>query len=100
MNLVEVMRLSIEPNNVELLAYAKDRHYKCILLSLEQISHLPHGINANDSVICQLIQATNRNNKVCEEMNIICQAEYDWKKDVDNQERQDERPAPLNQVDD
>jgi len=54
-NLVEETRLSIEPNNVKLLAYAEDRHSKCILPSLEQISRLPHGIDANDSVIRQLI---------------------------------------------
>jgi hypothetical protein len=37
-DLVGEMRLSIEPDNVELLAYAKDRHSKCILPSLAQIS--------------------------------------------------------------
>jgi len=42
-NLVEETRLSIEPNNVELLVYTKDRHYKCIFPSLEQISRLPHA---------------------------------------------------------
>ena len=82
-NLVQETRLSIEPDNVKLLAYAEDRHSKCILPSLEQISRLPHGIDANDSVIRQLIQATNGNNKVCKETNRIRQAEYDWKKDVD-----------------
>ena len=82
-DLVEETRLSIEPDNVELLAYAEDRHSKCILPSLEQISRFPHGINANDSVIQQLIQETNRNNEVCEEMNKIRQAENDWKRDAD-----------------
>jgi len=82
-NLVEETRLSIEPDNVELLAYAEDRHSKCILPSLEQISRLPHIIDANDSVIHQLIKATNRNKEVCEETNRIRRAEYDWKKDVD-----------------
>jgi hypothetical protein len=27
--------------------------------------------------------ATNRNNEVCKETNKICQAEYEWKKDLD-----------------
>ena len=99
-NLVEETRLSIEPNNVELLAYAEDRHSKCILPSLEQISRLPHSIDANNSVIRQLIQATNRNNKVCKETNKIHQAEYDWKRDADKtKKRQDKRPAPFNQID-
>jgi len=82
-DLVEETRLSVKPDNVELLAYAKDRHSKCILPSLEQISRLPHGIDANDSVLRQLIQATNRNNEVCEETNKIRQAEYNWKRDAD-----------------
>ena len=82
-DLVEETRLSIEPDNVELLAYAEDRHSKCILLSLEQISRLPHGIDANNSVLRQLIQATNRNNEVCKETNKIRHAEYDWKRDAD-----------------
>jgi len=50
-DLVEETRLSIEPDNVKLLAYAEDRLFKCILPSLEQISRFPHGIDANDSVI-------------------------------------------------
>ncbi len=37
-DLIEETRLSIKPNNVELLAYAEDRHFKCILPSLDQIS--------------------------------------------------------------
>jgi len=37
----------------------------------------------NNSVISQLIQATNKNNEVCKETNKICQAEYDWKRDAD-----------------
>ena len=82
-DLVEDTRLSIEPDNAELLAYAEDQHSKCILPLLEQISRFSHGVDANDSVLCQLIQATNRNNIVCEETNKIRQAEYDWKRDVD-----------------
>ncbi len=82
-DLIEETRLSIEPDNVKLLAYAKDRHSKCILPSLNQISQFPPGINANDSVLRQLVQVTNRNNEVCEETNKIRQAEYKWKKDVD-----------------
>ena len=37
-----------------------------------------------DSLLRQLIQATNRNNKVCKETNKIRQAEYEWKKDIDD----------------
>jgi hypothetical protein len=81
--LIEETRLSIKPDNVELLAYAEERHSKCILPSLEQIACRPHGIEQNDSVLRQLIQATNRNNEVCEETNKIRQAEYDWKRDAD-----------------
>ena len=82
-DLIEETRLSIESNNVELIAYVEDQHSKCILPSLEQIACLPHGIEQNDSILGQLIQATNRNNEVCEEMNKICQAEYNWKRDAD-----------------
>jgi hypothetical protein len=82
-DLIEETRLFIEPDNVKLLAYAEDRHSKCILPSLEQIACRPHGIEQNDSMLCQLIQVTNRNNKVCEETNKIRQAEYDWKRDAD-----------------
>jgi len=81
--LIEETRLSIEPDNVELLAYAEERYSKCILPSLEQIARRPHGIEQNESVLRQLIQATNRNNEVCEETNKIRQAEYDWKRDAD-----------------
>ena len=55
LTLIEETRVSIEPDNVELLAYAEDRHSKCILPSLEQIACLPHGIEQNDSVLRQLI---------------------------------------------
>jgi hypothetical protein len=41
------------------------------------------GINANDSILRQLVQAMNRNNEVCKETNKVRQAEYKWKKDVD-----------------
>jgi hypothetical protein len=82
-DLVEETRFCIKPDNVELLAYAEDWHSKCILPSLEQISRFPHGINTNDSILRQLIQATNRNNEVCKETNKIRQAEYDWKRDAD-----------------
>jgi hypothetical protein len=37
-DLVGETRLSIEPNNVELLVYTKDQHSKCILPFLAQIS--------------------------------------------------------------
>ena len=37
-NLVDKTRITIEPDNVELLAYAEDQHSKCILPSLKQIS--------------------------------------------------------------
>ena len=40
-------------------------------------------MNAANSVLHQLVQATNRNNEVCKETNKICQAEYEWKKDLD-----------------
>jgi len=82
-DLVEETRLSIEPDNVDLLVYIKDQHSKCILPSFEQISRFSHGIDANGSVIRRLIRATNRNNEVCEETNKIRQAEYDWKRDAD-----------------
>jgi hypothetical protein len=82
-DLIEETRLSIEPDNVELLAYAEDRHFKCILPSLEQIACRPHGIEQNNSMLRQLIQATNRNIEVCKETNKIRQAEYDWKRDAD-----------------
>jgi hypothetical protein len=82
-DLVEETRLSIKPDNVKLLVYAKDRHSKCILPSLDQISQFPLGINANDSILRQQVQAMNRNNEVCKESNKVRQAEYKWKKDVD-----------------
>jgi hypothetical protein len=82
-DLIKETRLSIEPDNVELLAYAEDRHFKCILPSLEQIACRPHGIEQNNSMLRQLIQATNRNIEVCKETNKIRQAEYDWKRDAD-----------------
>ena len=100
-DLAEEMRLSIEPNNVKLPAYAGDRHSNCILPSLEQISQLPPGINANNSILRQLIKAMNRNSEVCEETTKIHQAEYKWKKDIDEIKKdRDKRPAPLNQNDD
>ena len=100
-DLAEETRLSIEPNNVKLPAYAGDRHSNCILPSLEQISQLPPGINANNSILRQLIKAMNRNSEVCEETTKIHQAEYKWKKDIDEIKKdRDKRPAPLNQNDD
>jgi hypothetical protein len=100
-DLAEETRLSIEPNNVKLPAYAGDRHSNCILPSLEQISQLPPGINANNSILRQLIKAMNKNSEVCEETTKIHQAEYKWKKDIDEIKKdRDKRPAPLNQNDD
>jgi hypothetical protein len=48
-----------------------------------QNAHLPQGIKANESVLCQFVQAINRNNKVCKETNKIHQEEYKRKKDQD-----------------
>ena len=97
----EETRLSNEPNNVKLPAYAGYRHSNCILPSLKQISQLPPGINANNSILRQLIKAMNRNSKVCKETTKIHQAEYKWKKDIDEIKKdRDTRPAPFNKNDD
>jgi hypothetical protein len=42
------------------------------------------GQGANDSMISQLIAATNGNNEVYKEANKLWQAEYDWKCDQDD----------------
>jgi hypothetical protein len=68
---------------------------------LNESPNSPLRMNASNSILRRLVQATNRNNEVCEETNKIRQAEYKWKKDLNkNQARQDERPALLNQDDD
>jgi hypothetical protein len=56
---------------------------KCILPPLKQNAPPHQGIEANKSIMQQLIQATNRKNKVCEETNRIQFAEYEWKKESD-----------------
>jgi hypothetical protein len=100
-DLAEETRLSNEPNNVKLPAYAGYRHSNCILPSLKQISQLPPGINANNSILRQLIKTMNRNSKVCKETTKIHQAEYKWKKDIDEIKKdRDTRPAPFNKNDD
>ena len=40
-DLIEETRLSTEPNNVELLVYAKEQRSKCLIPSLKHIARLP-----------------------------------------------------------
>jgi hypothetical protein len=68
MNLVNETRFSVQPDNMKIQLYAEECHRKCILPPLEQKAPPHQGIE-NKSVIQQLIQATNRNNKVCKETN-------------------------------
>jgi hypothetical protein len=79
------MRLNVNPDNKELHIYTNECHQKCILPSLKQGTIFStSGQGANDSMIRQLVAATNRNNKVCKETTKLQQAEYDWKHNQDD----------------
>jgi hypothetical protein len=68
-NLLTKIKFSFEPDNEEIQVYAEDCHQNCILPPLKQNIPPHQGFEANKSIIQQLIQATNRNNKVCKETN-------------------------------
>jgi hypothetical protein len=63
-----------------------EKHHRlCILPPLNSSNYATQGnveTTTNNDVLCQLIEATNRNNKVCEETNLIRLKEYQWKKDL------------------
>ena len=74
----------MEPANDELSRYVDKRHRLCILPPLNSnIHYTTNTTGTSNSVIQQLIQATNRNNKICEETNRVCVKEYEWKKETD-----------------
>jgi hypothetical protein len=82
--LIDETRLLVEPENEELLKHSDECHRHCILPPLENVVGATHGsIGADNSVLCQLISATNRSNEAMETTNIIRQNEYDWKKDIE-----------------
>jgi hypothetical protein len=84
-NFIKEMRLNVDPDNKELQIYANICHQKCIFPSLKQGTiFATTGQGANNSMISQLVTATNRNNKVCKETNKLWQAEYDWKHNQDD----------------
>ncbi len=78
---VNKTKLSVKLDNEEIQVYAEDCHWNCFLRPLKQNVPPRQGFEANKSVIRQLIQATNRNNKVCKETNKIQLVEYEWKKE-------------------
>jgi hypothetical protein len=64
------------------MRYSKERHQSCILPPINATSN--HGsTGTNNDVMLQLIEATNRNNKVCEKTNEIRIKEYEWKKETE-----------------
>ena len=83
MGLVPETRLAVEPDNDELAHHADERHRLCILPPLNSIPHMTNTAGTSDSVIQQLIEATNRNNEICEETNKVRMKEYEWKKEAD-----------------
>jgi hypothetical protein len=70
--LINKTRLLVEPENKELLKYADKCHPHCILPPFKNVVGAAHGsIGADDSILCQLMSATNRPNKAMEATNII-----------------------------
>ena len=84
MGLISNTRLAMEPDNDKLAKYSDERHRLCILSPHNLTIH--HTLNiqgTSDSVLLQLIQATNRNNAICKETNRVRLKEYKWKKEMD-----------------
>ena len=84
MGLISNTRLAMEPDNDKLAKYSDERHHLCILSPHNLTIH--HTLNiqgTSDSVLLQLIQATNRNNAICKETNRVRLKEYKWKKEMD-----------------
>ena len=74
----------MEPNNDKIAKYSDKRHRLCILSPHNlTIHHATNIQRTSDSVLLQLIQATNRNNEICEETNRVRLKEYEWKKETD-----------------
>ena len=86
MGLISETRLTMEPDNDELAKYSDERHRLFILSHSPLNSTISHATNVqgtSDIVLQQLIQATNRNNEICEETNRVRLKEYEWKKESD-----------------
>jgi hypothetical protein len=82
--LINKTRLLVEPENEELLKHANKRHCHCILPPLKNVVGAARGsIGADDSILSQLMNATNRSNEAMEATNIIRQNKYGWKKDIE-----------------
>jgi hypothetical protein len=67
MKLINKTKFSIEPDNKEVKKHAEICHRDCILPPLEHNAPPLLGITENESMILQLIQSTNRGNKIHEE---------------------------------
>jgi hypothetical protein len=68
LGLIQDTQLSVEPDNKELVSHLEEHHRLCILPLLDLSNYSAQGnIGTNSNVLSQLIEATNCNNKVCEE---------------------------------
>jgi hypothetical protein len=84
MGLISKTQLAMEPDNGKLAKYSDERHRLCIHFPHNSTIHHTTNIQGtSDSVLLQLIQATNRNNEICEETNRVRLKEYEWKKETD-----------------
>jgi hypothetical protein len=72
----------VEPDNTKLTRHSEERHRSCILPPINATGN--HGsTGTNNDVMLQLIEETNRNNKVCEKTNEIRIKEFEWKKETE-----------------
>jgi hypothetical protein len=84
MGLISETRLAMEPDNDKLAKYLDERHRLCILSPHNSTIHHATNIQGtSDSVLLQLIHATNRNNEICKETDRVRLKEYEWKKKTD-----------------